>query len=324
MLLHARADAHAEHAACGDGIDALAGLPQHTGGIQRRKAPGTVHTARSVAFPAGQPLQEVRADYYTRRNEQQQPAAGREGADEHRGKNQAEQDHAGVMRLLVQQIQDEQQRQRRLYRAVPQPILLVIVAVQHICRPEHEREFCQLRRLEGGTARQIHPAVGAVGVLRAEQRQDQQHNGDDVQTLTHQTQRAVVDVGQDPHKEQPYNCNHDLRFNDTVQFTAGGVGAGIAGREQHRQPEEQNDQQQGEKAPGDRPPLQLGQAYDGYHAHNISDGMVKQKAQQCTHNAHGSAHGRSPPLGAETGRGRVGPAPLLMPHRCKKFPLPHR
>ena len=76
VLLHARADAHAEHAACGDGIDALTGLPPHTGSIQRRKAPGSVHTARGVAFPAGQPLQEVHDGYCTHRNERQQPAAG--------------------------------------------------------------------------------------------------------------------------------------------------------------------------------------------------------------------------------------------------------
>ena len=68
-------------------------------------------------------------------------------------------------------------------------------AVQHISRPEHHRKLGQLRRLQReGTACKVDPAVGAVGILRAEQRCDEQHNGNDVEALVHIPQGAIVDV----------------------------------------------------------------------------------------------------------------------------------
>ncbi len=56
VLLHAVADAHAEQTAGGDGVDALAGLPQHTGGIGGGQAPDAAQTLRRITVAGGQRL----------------------------------------------------------------------------------------------------------------------------------------------------------------------------------------------------------------------------------------------------------------------------
>ena len=99
------------------------------------------------------------------------------------------------MRLKLEQDKDRHKRQCRLEKSVPDRCFMRMVAVQHISRPEHHRKLGQLRRLQReGTACKVDPAVGAVGILRAEQRGDEQHNGNDVEALVHIPQGAIVDV----------------------------------------------------------------------------------------------------------------------------------
>ena len=68
VLLHAVADAHAEQTAGGDGVDALAGLPQHTGGIGGGQAPDAAQTLRRITVAGGQRLDKIHQDSRTGRD----------------------------------------------------------------------------------------------------------------------------------------------------------------------------------------------------------------------------------------------------------------
>ena len=230
MFLDAVADAHTEQSSGADSIDALAGLPLHTRRVRGGQAPHAAQAARGVALARGKVLHVGNGARHGTHTSQRPPPHGGAVAGNHGNKNQAQKHHGRVVRFHFQQHENRHQRQRGFEQTVPQRLFLIVVAVEHIGSPEHDRKFCQLRRLQRErTARKVDPAVGTVGVHRAEQRRHQQHERDDVKTLVHVAQGTVVDVGHQPHNAQARHCNDALRADEVVDITVVGVPAGIAG-----------------------------------------------------------------------------------------------
>ena len=175
VLLHAVADAHAEQTAGGDGVDALAGLPQHTGGIGRGQAPDAAQTLRRITVAGGQRLDKIRQDSHTGRDSNSpQLYAACPGAHQHGGKDHGHQQHGRVVGFQLQQNQNGDQQAGGLENTLEQAFDLPLVMVQNIRRAQNDGKLGQLRWLQGHAARQVDPAVAAVIVTGHEQRQHQQ------------------------------------------------------------------------------------------------------------------------------------------------------
>ena len=198
--------------------------------------------------------------------------------------------------------QNGQNGQNRLNQAIVKGGVFIAVAVDDIRRAQHDREFGQLRRLNGNT-KHIRPAVGAVGVVLGEKR------GDDHQNYRHDIQRrfavaqgAVVDARDAQHGRKSHHGDHKLGADIVVDILVFAVvSAGITGRKQHDQPEHQRDRQRGDKAPGYRPAVLFGQGDLQQHTQDVAHRAVCQQTKHLPQQGEGALvlrfHGLSAPFG---------------------------
>ena len=253
LFFNAVAKAEAGHAAGTDGVQALQGLVRHLGEVLRPAVEAALQVRDGINV-LQQCLQQKNAGSRPRPGDDAAVSAQQQDGA-HDGRSQHDAGHVGLQHQQRQHQQQGQQRNDELpHQALVEPDAgrhpAVGAGVQlfqpgglggQMGREQDHLKLGDLRYLHRKAAERD-PAAAAVE-RRAEQHQHQQYQTEQIPRPDQLAQKTVVDIGKQGHGHNAKPQTEHLAADKVQAVAKAEVACGVAGTEQHHQPEDHDDAQ---------------------------------------------------------------------------------